>query len=286
MRYWTVKIGNRWVCVSLYQLIGVGIVSGIITFFSISAAFLSISSNINAGKLFKEKKKAEEIKVALKNMKLKIDSLNIKLDSVIDFDNKERMVWGLPNIGEDIRKLGVGGSKMDRSSPASAVKEAIQELERKIDFEVASFREIYDQIERKKKVLLHTPSIRPAEGTVTSGFGWRSLSGNKEFHKGLDISNSPGTPVVVTADGVVNYVGYNKGLGLTVEIDHGFGYSTKYGHLANASVKVGQYVKRGQIIGAIGTSGRVTGPHLHYEVHVLGKEVPPSNYIIPGTTTY
>lgn len=286
MRYWTIRIGDKWVCVNLYQVIVAGAIVWGIIFFSISTAVLSINSNINAGKIIKEKKREGELETKLKNLKLRIDSINMKLDLITDLDNKERLVWGLPNIDGDIRKLGVGGKRFtSRISMTDAIKEAIQEIRRKIEFESASFGEIYNQIEKKKKLLLHTPSIWPTFGTMTSGFGWRSFGG-KEFHKAIDIAGPPGTPVVASASGVVDYVGNSSGLGLIVEIDHGFGYMTQYAHLSRALVKQGQYVKRGQVIGAIGTSGRSTGPHLHYGVKVIDKEVDPLLYIISGTTTY
>ncbi|MBI4722433.1 MAG: M23 family metallopeptidase, partial [Candidatus Stahlbacteria bacterium] len=281
MRYWTIRIGSKWLHISLYQLIGIGVIGGGIIFYSVSAAFLSINANINAGKFIREKNRSIELGIALSNLKDKIDSVNMKLTWLIDLDCKERLVWGLPNISADIRKLGIGG----RHTPTSPIRGVIQELSRKINFETASFDEIYGQIDSKKKALFHTPSIWPTDGSVTSGFGWRWFSG-REFHNGIDIANSQGTPVKSTASGVVDYVGYQGGLGLIVEIDHGFGYMTRYGHLSRASVEAGDMIERGQVIGAIGVTGRTTGAHLHYEVCVLGKAIDPASYIIPGSATY
>jgi murein DD-endopeptidase MepM/ murein hydrolase activator NlpD len=257
-----------------------------IALFSVSTAFLSISSNINAGIYLKEKRKSVELDMSLKTLQKKIDSVDARLASVVALDDKERLVWGLPEVDEDVRKLGIGGRRFGiRNSPIDRGKESIEKLRRRLDFEVASFGEIYHKIKGKKRTLLHTPSIWPTKGTVTSRFGWRWLGG-REFHKGLDIANSPGTAVVATASGVVNYSEYRKGLGLVIEVDHGFGYKTRYGHLARATVKPGQSVERGQQIGTIGMTGRTTGPHLHYEVKILDKQINPSRYIIPGTTTY
>jgi murein DD-endopeptidase MepM/ murein hydrolase activator NlpD len=257
-----------------------------VALFSISTAFLSINSNINAGKFLREKRKSVELDMALKTLRKRIDSVDARLDFVVTLDDMERLVWGLPGIDTDVRKLGVGGRRYGISkSPIDIGKESIEKLKRKLDFEIASFGEIYRKIEGKKRTLVHTPSIWPAKGTVTSTFGWRWLGG-REFHKGLDIANSPGTAVVSTACGVVNYSEHRKGLGLVIEIDHGFGYKTRYGHLARTTVEPGQSVERGQQIGTIGMTGRTTGPHLHYEVKILDKQINPSRYIIPGTTTY
>lgn len=287
MRYWTIRIGNKWIQVNLYQIIGGAVIVCGLFFFSISTALLSINSNLNAAKLLKEKRRAADLDIDLNVLKQKLDSINAKLELIIDLDNKERMVWGLQTIKNDIRKLGIGGRQINnRNSPTGAVRESIEALKRKLNFEVASFKEIYNEVDKKKKILLNTPSIWPAKGTISSEFGWRWFSSGKGFHKGIDISNSHGTPVMVTSAGIVDYVGHNGGLGLIVEIDHGFGYRTRYGHLSEALVEIGQIVTRSQVIGTMGSSGKATGPHLHYEIFVQGEEVDPMRYIIPGTTTY
>jgi murein DD-endopeptidase MepM/ murein hydrolase activator NlpD len=97
----------------------------------------------------------------------------------------------------------------------------------------------------------------------------------------LDISARRGTPVIAPADGVVVFAGRNGGLGKSVRISHGFGYTTAYGHLDSIDVEVGEEIQRGELIGGLGNSGRSTGPHLHYEVHVDGKAVNPLYYVLP-----
>ncbi len=116
---------------------------------------------------------------------------------------------------------------------------------------------------------------------LTAGFGQRMdpLSGEGAFHAGIDISAPNGTPVEATADGLVFYASPDAGYGNAVLIDHGCGITTKYGHLSKMFVLVGQEVKRGQVIGAVGTTGKATGPHLHYEVHVNETPVNPSHYL-------
>ena len=120
----------------------------------------------------------------------------------------------------------------------------------------------------------HIPSIWPTTGVVTSPYGLRW--GGTDFHPGIDIANDMGTPIVATADGVVEYAGWNSGgYGNMVDINHGNGILTRYGHASQVVVSVGQQVKRGQLIAYMGSTGFSTGPHVHYEVHVSGQRVNP-----------
>jgi murein DD-endopeptidase MepM/ murein hydrolase activator NlpD len=127
----------------------------------------------------------------------------------------------------------------------------------------------------------NVPSIWPVRGTVTGGFGERldPLNGEGAFHSGMDIAAPAGTPVQAPAEGIVFSSGPDSGYGNAVLIDHGFGITTKYGHLSRVDVVIGQEVKRGQIIGAVGETGRTTGPHLHYEVHIHETPVNPAKYL-------
>lgn len=124
----------------------------------------------------------------------------------------------------------------------------------------------------------NVPSIWPTNGVVTSPYGLRW--GGTDFHPGMDIANDLGTPIVATADGVVEYAGWNSGgYGNMVDINHGNGIMTRYGHASQVVVTAGQYVKRGQLIAYMGSTGFSTGPHVHYEVHVNGQRVNPISYL-------
>ncbi len=133
-----------------------------------------------------------------------------------------------------------------------------------------------------KDSLLSTPSIWPAKGFVTSGFGRRRapLAGGTTMHKGLDISNRVGTPIRSPARGAVTFSGPDGAYGICIIVDHGNGIATRYGHLQKTLVKPGDYVQRGDVIGALGNTGRSTGPHLHYEVILNGTPVNPMRYIL------
>jgi len=125
------------------------------------------------------------------------------------------------------------------------------------------------------------PSIWPVRGQITAGFGQREdpFSGEDAIHKGIDISVPFGTRVEAAADGIVLEAGPESGYGYEILIDHGYGLTTKYGHLSRIFVVVGQVLKRGQVIGAVGMTGKTTGPHLHYEVHVKDAPVNPTKYL-------
>ncbi|MFA5160896.1 MAG: M23 family metallopeptidase [Elusimicrobiales bacterium] len=147
---------------------------------------------------------------------------------------------------------------------------------------LAGFQEIAWYITNQRSMYRATPAIWPAPGAVTSPFGYRMSpfeSDYGEFHPGVDISNRPDTPIRATADGVVRHAGWAAGYGQAVLLDHGFAYSTLYGHAAKLEVKEGQQVKRGQIIARMGTTGRSTGSHVHYEVWQSGKPVNPVKYM-------
>ncbi len=150
------------------------------------------------------------------------------------------------------------------------------------DWIATQLSEVEKALAHREEVWSATPSIAPAMGLMTDGFGGRSdpVTGRHALHKGLDISARRGTPVIAPADGVVVFTGISGGLGKTVRIAHGLGYTTVYGHLDRIEVEPGEEVRRGQKIGALGNSGRSTGPHLHYEVHVDGEAVNPLYYIL------
>lgn len=152
--------------------------------------------------------------------------------------------------------------------------------------EVADTRRTYALLERHLEItaerLRHTPSIWPTSGGwISSGFGVRNspFTGTEVFHDGLDFVADIGDPIVATADGVVTWASWANGMGLMVELDHGDGIHTRYGHSRRTLVRVGQKVRRGQTIARVGMTGNTTGPHVHYEVIKDGRPVDPRDYL-------
>ncbi len=189
--------------------------------------------------------------------------------------------------------IGIGGggggvSLLSMNEPISekmlarALHSHIKDLDDNVKIEEEISKRLLADLERRRSIMAHTPSIWPLRGWLTSPFGWRisPFTGKKEFHEGVDIAARYGSPIYAPADGIVTFYGRNGGYGNFLIINHGFGIVTRYGHLKGACVKVGQIVHRGQKIAYEGDTGRSTGPHLHYEVLVNGIHVNPKRYML------
>lgn len=173
-------------------------------------------------------------------------------------------------------------SAMDENELAYSLSATLTSISNRISFQEKSYREIEDMIKDKEKLLASTPAIQPVSNKdlnrVASGFGYRidPVYKTVKFHAGLDFSAPQGTPIYATADGRVTTAGNkSNGFGNHVIINHGFGYETLYGHMVRVKVRNGQIVKRGEVIGWVGSTGKSTGPHLHYEVHKGGRNIDP-----------
>jgi len=147
-----------------------------------------------------------------------------------------------------------------------------------------SFSELLETLEKEQQRLASLPSINPVacpDAWISSGFGYRKdpISGKRRFHEGVDIVAWRNTPILAPADGVVVFSGWRAGLGRAIEIEHGYGYRTTYGHSEKLMVKKGDHVMRGDTIALLGSSGRSTGPHLHYEISLNGKLINPYRYV-------
>ena len=211
------------------------------------------------------------------------------------FEKKLRVITALENSPRSIKKnWGVGGpyglstnsftTAMGRGAAnmVERLSNGLDHLGKQAKIQSISFQELDNFFKNQKSLLSSTPSIWPIRGWVTSGFGFRKspFTGLREKHEGWDIAARNGSPVRTTADGVVVVEGREYGYGNLVEIDHGYGLVTRYGHNSKHLVKVGDRVKRGQVVVLVGNTGRSTGPHLHYEVLLNGVPVNPKNYIL------
>jgi len=222
-----------------------------------------------------------------------IDTFKTEMDELRALDEKLRGMVESETPGEDVRLGGMGGSAPGLLDPGETMKKIDEDFIRRMHqtldrlHSVAEFTKqnkasLHRFLENQKRVLAATPSIWPTKGWLSSRFGQRNspFTGKKEFHDGIDICARMSTPIVVTADGVVAFSGWERGYGRVVKIDHGYGLGSKYAHLKKSLVKKGQHVKRGETIGLVGNSGKTTGVHLHYEVHVDGAPVNPLRYIL------
>lgn len=217
----------------------------------------------------------------------RISELSHDLERVKRFDSKLRLMM---NMDKDPAEVGDGPGEFSRTYlplhrqelAARKMQDFIDKLSESARLEEVRQQDIMRALRDNRNVLTAMPSIWPVTGFISSSFGTRmSPFGNgPQFHKGLDIANRMGTPIIAPADGSVILSGPDGGYGNSVEINHGGGIVTKYAHMQRALVKPGEWVKRGQILGYIGMTGRTTGPHLHYEVRLNGVPVNPMQYIL------
>jgi len=188
-----------------------------------------------------------------------------------------------PSAGAASALDGLGALPDGRLDPAALarIQARARDLASAVPTRKLSLEELLQGLEGKSQRLAATPSIWPTDGYVTSGYGHRTspFTGRTQFHAGLDIAADFGTIVVAPARGRVVFAGTNGPFGKMVEIDHGYGLRTHFAHLSKAHVLQGQVVERGMPIAEVGSTGRSTGPHLHYGVEVNGRTVDPTDYI-------
>ena len=227
----------------------------------------------------------------LDSLKSKLSYLDYQINKIEEKDNAIRTYAGMPIIDKDIRKLGIGGHFSDVkfsdnlapiiNKELSILEMNVEKLSRDVNLELTSYTSIYNKVQEDINRISKIPSIRPVEGGyLNSTFGYRNdpIDHVRRFHQGQDITVKSGTPVLSPADGVVKRAYYSGGFGNHIKLEHGSGYTTLFAHLSKINVKHGQIVKRGEIIGYTGNTGRSTAPHLHYEIHHNGKPQNPLDY--------
>lgn len=240
------------------------------------------------------------------NLLQKFERLENQMAGLREFDLRLRTAAGLEVKDAESSIVGVGGSDTLSSSallvaavahqtspanPSTGIRTdnlggEFDRLSREMNDRNKSFQSLIGSLETKRSLLASTPTIWPVKGWLTAGFGQRRspFTGQRQMHEGVDIANTVGTPVIAPADGIVTYTGPLGGFGDVVSVDHGHKISTFYAHLQQHKVSQGQRVRRGDVIGLVGTTGRVTGPHLHYEIQVNEVSVDPTKYVIDQET--
>jgi len=241
------------------------------------------------------KNEVEELEYYYDKLQEEMIQLNERLTNMeYRDDNIYRVVLGAEPIDFAIREAGVGGSDrykaiLDKNiiheEILVALLQNVDRLKRKVYIESKSQDEVVELARNKELLYAAIPAIQPVSNKelirIASGFGRRihPIYKVKKMHPGIDFSATTGTPIYATADGVVDVVQNRfSGYGKMVEIDHGFGYRTRYAHMHGFTVRKGQKIKRGELIGYVGNTGLSTASHLHYEVHINGKAVNPVHY--------
>ncbi len=207
----------------------------------------------------------------------------------VNFYHQQFSQWSstasaLKEVEEDFRRIFSLKSKekvLEKMNTSYSGSIDFQHLMSELKRSVEEVDEIKDFLRIQKDIYLATPKGYPVDGRITSPFGKRENPFSKlpSFHSGIDLSTSPGTCIRATADGVVSYSGWTTNSGFVVVLEHGLGFSTIYAHNKKNAVRVGQKVKRGDTIGYVGSTGKSTGPHVHYEVWEKGKSVNPKKFL-------
>ena len=234
----------------------------------------------------------EQLRGRLASFESELDGLKGRMDSNFELQNRARLMASRDPLSEDVWQVGVGGPEpqlLEREISASdliftGLENDLDMLLRQTELQKQSFDEIIGILGEEAARRDCTPSIRPLRGGfLSSRFGRRMdpFTGRITSHRGVDYFARTGTPVVASADGVITMAKKNGSMGLTIEVNHGNGFKTRYAHLSKLHVRRGQRIKRGETLGAVGNTGKSTGPHLHYEVIFRKQHRDPLHYIIP-----
>jgi murein DD-endopeptidase MepM/ murein hydrolase activator NlpD len=284
-----------------FKAIGGGRLSLMIVSLVLISSFMTMLSGYLGVDLFGLKslradsmaKENSVLKAQLASLNRRLEGFQLTMKSLGSSDNQLRTSVNLPAIPAETRMVAVGGVaentdygvSSDANNLIASATKTLDALGREASLQENSYADILQKYKSNQQLFAHIPAIDPIRGGIISdGFGMRfhPILHMRLMHEGIDLVADVGTHVHATGDGVVSYVGQRGGYGNVVEIDHGFGFSTVYGHLEKALVREGQKVKRGQVIALTGDTGLSTGPHLHYEVIKNGVHVNPAAYFFNG----
>ncbi|KAB2813793.1 M23 family metallopeptidase [Phaeocystidibacter luteus] len=246
------------------------------------------------------KRELAAMELELNLMENRLEDLNSVVTELEDRDNNIwRVVFEAEPIPNEVRHSGFGGANryehLEGLTYTDLLKQnamTLDELTKRVVVQSRSFDEVIALAKNREELLSAIPAIQPVSNTdlkrIASGFGYRihPIYKVRKLHAGLDFSAEIGTPIYATGDGTVTVARTRNGSGYGryVQINHGFGYETLYGHMSRVSVRRGQKVKRGDVIGYVGNSGRSTAPHLHYEVIRNGSKINPINFFYNDLT--
>lgn len=218
----------------------------------------------------------QELRTANREFEKSLGDLQQKLGDYEARTKKLAIVAGIESL--EGNEGGVGG-ELSAAPDLDLVTYRADRLAGRLD-------RVATKLQERLRWISSMPSVAPVKGILTSGYGGRRdpITGRGAFHPAVDIAAPPGQDVLAPADGIVTRAGRIGGLGNAVYLSHGFGITTRYGHMSRLNVRPGQRVKRGDVLGKVGSTGRATGYHLHYEVHVDGEAINPLAYLLDGPT--
>lgn len=255
--------------------------------FFLSSAFFT--DKVNEAELIKLRAENTQLQEKYDQLRWNLAEVEDRYATLVDREVKIRSLFDLPEINAEERQLGIGGPVSPNAATLTPTEKSALATEAEVDhllrlsqFELEKYGEVEEALGSVKDRLEHTPSIWPTKGWRSRGFGMKfdPFTGYKRMHRGIDIAAHTGTPIVAPAKGTIVQIKTDSQMGKYIVIDHGYGFKTRYGHLSQASVKRGQKVDRGELIGLMGSTGYSTGPHLHYEVIRNGKFLDPNTFIL------
>ena len=274
------------------KLLKVG--SYIATGFVFAVLFIALFYTLfDSPKEMQLRRENEQLSLQYEILNNRLDQMSAVLENVQNRDNNVyRAIFEAEPIPDNIRKAGFGGANryehlenFGKSEMLIRTTKKIDQLAKQIYIQSKSLDEVYEMAKKKEKMLASIPAIQPIHNVdltrTASGYGMRihPIYKTRMMHTGMDFTAPTGTEIYSTGDGTVVEVDYNQnGYGKHIVIDHGYGYQTLYAHLKKYNVRVGQKVKRGDVIGEVGNTGRSTGPHLHYEVIKDGQKINPVHF--------
>jgi len=267
-----------------------------------SVVIISIANNFfPSPKEQAQQREIEQMEYHYSAMNNQIELMAKVLDNVQERDaSVHRMLFGMDPIDKDVWNSGVGGHERyanltkfkNTGDLLISTQEKVDKLKNQLSIQSQSLDKVQQLAADKEVMLPSVPAIKPIRSDKMkrnirsmSGFGWRihPIFKRRKMHTGIDFTCPSGTPIIATGDGKILKIEKRKsGYGKSVVIDHGYGYKTRYAHMSSIDVKRGEMVKRGQVIGAVGSTGTSTAPHLHYEVIHKGKKVDPIHYCMDG----
>jgi murein DD-endopeptidase MepM/ murein hydrolase activator NlpD len=257
-------------------------------------AYNMLAINLNMGELNELRQRSLQQKREIQKFAVKIEDFQRQISRLEKFDKKLRVITSLETVPDSHDTFGVGGPN-DGSTDSFAgqsgqysvsilnkLNEDLNHLDNVASRQEISFHELDSFFKDQASLLTSTPSIWPARGWVTSGFGYRvsPFTGLRELHEGIDIATHLNADIIAPANGIVIESKREGGYGNVVEIDHGYGIVSRFSHNSTNLTGRGDKVKRGQVIARVGSTGRSTGPHLHYEILLNGIPVNPLQYIL------
>jgi murein DD-endopeptidase MepM/ murein hydrolase activator NlpD len=284
------KSGVRKISVPKASLRNIVIASIVVVLVTLYVIYDYASINRDRTELARLRTQTKEQSQQLRELGMKLDQFSDRMEELRQFDKKIR-VLAYETSKDKKLPLGVGGSdketrikdllNKDHDEVIAGMRKNIEKLNEDAKDRENSFNELMVFLHEQKSILASTPSLWPVQGWVTSEFGARQspFRSGVEFHKGLDISTRFGKEIIAPADGLVMNTGFDSQDGKFIRIEHGHGFSTAYLHLSRIAVKQGARVKKGDIIGNVGDTGRSTGSHLHYSVLVNNVQVNPRKYL-------